>query len=342
MRATLGATLFAETHWFVGKKEGPLYKSAGACHTQESGSIPDTLRTALQLARRKKRPLAFFADDISGIYKVSGDLQRWHREFGRVVSVSHAAKEILKHMRQVGAPVGGVYPCNDARCQLQMPSASYHHYFCMDFVVFDYPCVEIDINPEASPKEDYHMCATVLTAVGVTCRLNHLCARAAHYRAGGAGSREERAARDEMAARWLLSHWNKADSVVFQPSHHRGPQHITWTNGLSLVKRCHPKLVDAHKRLAQALGCQKLHRARISKLLAMMRRRRAAQERRAAKKALTRVEQQRRRRGAAAFGTSRRAGGRPTACLSGKGLANKDRVAITRARARLKALVESL
>ena len=113
-------------------------------------------------------------------------------------------------MREVGAPVGGVYPCNDPCCQLLMPSVSYHHYFCMDFIIMD-PLVEIDIDipPEASPKEDYLMCASVLTAVGVTCRLNHLCVHAAHYTIGVADAKQNRAARDTTAARWLLSQWNE-------------------------------------------------------------------------------------------------------------------------------------
>lgn len=213
MQKLLGSTLFSQVVWLVGITDGPSYKLAGACHTLETGSIPDTLRAAVHLARKKKRPLAFFADDISGVRKMTGRHATWQHEFGRRIAIPQAAEEILEHMRKVGAPVGGVYPCNDPRCQLLMPSVSYHHYFCMDFIIVDVvdPLVEIDIYipPEASPKEDYHMCASVLTAVGVTCRLNHLCVHAAHYTIGGADTKQNRAARDTTAARWLLSQWNE-------------------------------------------------------------------------------------------------------------------------------------
>ena len=337
MRELLGEILFSRVHWFVAMSEGPSYKGAGACHVKETGTIAETLSVAVNKAHTQKRPLAFCADDVAGVHKLSGSTATWQRELGRPIGVLQAAHEILVQMQKVGAPLGGVYPCNDVRCQLQMPPVSYCHYFSMDFIVVDTSIpIQISIPQAASPKEDYHLCASVLMAFGVTCRLNHLCAHASHYTKGGAGDKNARADRDRAAACWLLSHWNKQESVVFSRST-RGDAQIRLSNGLALVKRAHPDKVEAHQKLAQAIGCTRLDRTHIAKVITTFKKQmQVGKNKQAKKKHLSRIELQRQRRGSGAF-VSRK--GRPLMALTGRKLTSATRAALSRAKSALRALV---
>ena len=231
------------------------------------------------------------------------------------------AATLLKEMRLVGAALGGVYPKAHAWEQLQMPPLAYRHYCCMDFLVID-PPLKINIPKEAIPKEDYHLTASVLTASGVICRLNHYTCGAAHYDVGGAGAERQRAARDKRAASWLLNFWNTSKECVFQrhPLPMKRDRHVRFRNSMALVKRCDSRLEDRHKALEEVLAVTKMTQAQVTETL---RNRRAGKKRklslasgskgpgrRAGQKRIWR-EAKREQRGTSVEGNKRRAGRTP-------------------------------
>jgi len=185
---------------------------------------------------KQKRPVAFMADDLRGFYRLDPDVSKWGCSDGRKITLAEMADTLLKEMRLVGAPLGGVYPKSMVLEQLQWPAISYRHYICMDFVVID-PPLNIDIPAGASTKEDYHQRASVLVARGTVCRLNHYSCRAAHYESGGAGTSKERAARDARAASWLLNHWNTKTETIFKRNHPKNAEHVIFNDAMALVKR---------------------------------------------------------------------------------------------------------
>jgi len=158
---------------------------------------------------------------------------------------------------RIGAPLGGVYPKSNALEQLQWPATSYRHYCCMDFIVID-PPLKIDIPAEASPKEDYHLTASVLVAHGTVCRLNHYTCAAAHYESGGAGTAAQRAARDARAASWLKQHWNAKGETIFRRSRQKNTEHVAFRYTMALVKRCDTRLEALHGKLEDVLEASKL------------------------------------------------------------------------------------
>ena len=259
IRSLVGA-VFDQVHWLVTAGEKKAYEAAGARHVHEAGKISSCLSFAVKLGAAKQWPVAFFADDLQGFFCLQGDARRWISCKGRRLDLPTIAAAVLKEMRLVGAPLGGVYPKSSSREQLAWPAVSYRHYICMDFVVVD-PPLRVDIPAEASPKEDYHLTASVLAASGAVARLNHYSISAAHYQAGGAGTMAARADRDARAAAWLIDRWNRSKEAVFRRASRDTLHHVSFSNSMALVKRCDARLVDVHCTLHKllkrtVLGCK--------------------------------------------------------------------------------------
>ena len=249
---SLVGSVFDQVHWLVTAGEKKAYEAAGARNVHEKGRINSCLSFAVKLGAAKQWPVAFFADDLQAFFCLQADAHRWISSKGRRVDLPTIAAAVLKEMRFVGAPLGGVYPKSSSREQLVWPAVSYRHYICMDFVVVD-PPLRIDIPVEASPKEDYHLTASVLAASGAVARLNHYSIGAAHYQAGGAGTMAARADRDARAASWLIDRWNTSKEAVFRRASRDTLHHVSFSNAMALVKRCDVRLVDAHRALDKVL-----------------------------------------------------------------------------------------
>ena len=254
---SLVGELFEHIHWFVADGNRKAYEKAGACNVRETGHISQTLQRAVKVGTNQKRPVAFMADDLHGFYRLDPDASKWVCTAGRRISLPDIANTLLTEMRLVGTPLGGVYPKNNALEQLQWPATSYRHYCCMDFIVID-PPLKIDIPSEASPKEDYHLTASVLVACGTVCRLNHYTCAAAHYESGGAGTEAQRAAQDARAASWLQQHWNTKGKTIFRRVHHKNTEHVAFRDTMALVKRCDTRLEALHGKLEDVLEASKL------------------------------------------------------------------------------------
>jgi len=254
---SLVGELFKDIHWFVADGDRKAYQKAGAGNVKETGRIAQTLEHAVKLGTKQKRPVAFMADDLHGFFRLDPDVNKWVCHAGRRITLPEMANTLLKEMRLVGAPLGGVYPKSHVVEQLQWPATSYRQYICMDFIVID-PPLKIDIPAEASPKEDYHLTASVLVASGTVCRLNHYTCSAAHYESGGAGTERERAARDARAASWLLRHWNTKGESIFRRVRHKNTEHVAFRDAMALVKRCDTRLEALHAKLEDVLGASKL------------------------------------------------------------------------------------
>lgn len=273
IRQLVSESVFKELRWFVGNGDRNMYQEAGAISVKETGDLCHTVQQAIDLANDLKRPVTFMADDVRGFYVKMGNPRTWPTSQGQTRTLVQFASRILAAMRQVGAPLGGVYHMSSARTQLLMPYASYHHFCILDFLVFEPPFpLKLLCEPQVNCKVDYHLTASTLAAFGAVCRLNHLSIHAPHYQPGGCGTAPQRRKADEAAAKWLQRHWtSQSGEQVFVPNMQRAgnPQVLMCGRGARLLDQCDSRLPDLHKQLLQAMLPFKFTQAVITKLLAV-------------------------------------------------------------------------
>ena len=253
----VGDALFKELRWLVGHGDRVMYVQAGAHFVTETGDLCHTVQWAINMANRLKRPVTFMADDVRGFYVKMGDPRTWPTQQGQTRSLVQFASRIMVAMRQVGAPLGGVYQQSSSRTQLTMPYASYHHFCILDFIVLEPPFpVQLVCDPQVNCKVDYHLTASTLAAVGAVCRLNHFSIDAAHYQEGGCGTAPQRCKADAAAAKWLQRHWKlQSGAQVFIPNTQRtGNCQVLMRGERWLLSGCDARLPDLHKRVKEAMS----------------------------------------------------------------------------------------
>ena len=309
IRQLVGESVFKELRWFVANGDSKMYQEAGAISVKETGDLCHTVQQAVDLANDLKRPVTFMADDVRGFYVKMGAPRTWPSNQGQTRTLVQFASRILEAMRQVGAPLGGVYHMSSARTQLLMPYASYHHFCILDFLVFDPPFpLKLICEPQVNCKVDYHLTASTLAAFGAVCRVNHLSIDAPHYQKGGCGTAPQRRKADEAAAKWLQRHWtSQSGEPVFVSNKRRAgnSQVLMCGRGRCLLDQCDPRLEYLHKRLWQAIGPFKFTRAAITKLLAVGSKARSSKARVGSSRELSK---KRRTRGTTTSGPRRGAG----------------------------------
>ena len=238
-----------KTRWLVGTGERAQYMKAGALNVMEIGDLCNVMAFGIDLANTKKTPDVLNSDDIRDFFAFVGSPAKWTSPWhGCKLGLSDFATRVLAAMRQVAAPLGGVACTANAAVQLQAPEMSYHHFFTMDFMVFDPPInFPVAFHSDAQHKLDYHIIASALAAVGAVCRLNRFSIDARHHNAGGAGSGDARRGSDFRACRWLQRRWG-ADAICLYAQ--RAAQVVL--RGRQLVQRACVRLPALHQDLYAA------------------------------------------------------------------------------------------
>ena len=179
---------FARTSWFVAFGDKPHYVKAGLCRGQvkELGTSSDAVNAAIKLANSTSKPTIVMADDLRHIYHATGCPSTWATATGCHADVFTVTKAMLGAARSVSASLCGLHCTTAVRDMLERNVMSLCSFIIGDFFLL-VPPVRGRWNHEASPKEDYAMSCDTLVKGQLTCRLNHYSIDCEHYQAGGDG-----------------------------------------------------------------------------------------------------------------------------------------------------------
>ena len=179
---------FARTTWFVAFGDKPHYVKAGLCRGQvkELGTASDAVNGAIKLANSTSKPTIVMADDLRQIYHVTGCSSTWATAMGCRADVFTVTKAMLGAARSVSASLCGLHCTTVVRNMLERHVMSLCSFIIGDFFLL-VPPVRGRWNHEACPKEDYAMSCDTLVKGQLTCRLNHYSIDCEHYQPGGDG-----------------------------------------------------------------------------------------------------------------------------------------------------------